>query len=171
MRYFLDTEFHDAGRDGLQLISIALVRQDGGKEFYAVSSEFDPEMCHSWVKLNVLPKLTGVPVPDTRDNIRKALEAFIGQDGESPEFWGYFADYDWVLFCQLWGRMLDLPKGWPHLCFDLRQEMARWGLTKDNFPPQDRATQHHALHDARWERDAWMLLQRQPPSRVHMRWL
>lgn len=37
------------------------------------------------------------------------------------EFYGYYADYDWVLFCSLFGRMIDLPKGFPMYCRDLKQ--------------------------------------------------
>lgn len=37
------------------------------------------------------------------------------------EFYGYYADYDWVLFCSLFGRMIDLPKGFPMYCKDLKQ--------------------------------------------------
>lgn len=40
-----------------------------------------------------------------------------------PEFYGYFSDYDWVLFCSLFGRMIDLPKGFPYYCIDLKQTM------------------------------------------------
>jgi hypothetical protein len=38
-----------------------------------------------------------------------------------PEFYGYFADYDWVVFCSLYGTMMDLPKGFPKYCRDLKQ--------------------------------------------------
>ncbi len=38
-----------------------------------------------------------------------------------PEFWAYYADYDWVVFCQLFGTMMDLPKGFPMYCLDLKQ--------------------------------------------------
>lgn len=38
-----------------------------------------------------------------------------------PEFYAYFADYDWVVFCWLFGRMLDLPKNFPYYCRDLKQ--------------------------------------------------
>lgn len=38
-------------------------------------------------------------------------------------FYGYFSDYDWVVFCQLFGRMVDLPKGFPMYCIDLKQEL------------------------------------------------
>jgi len=38
-----------------------------------------------------------------------------------PEFYAYYADYDWVVFCWLFGRMIDLPKGFPWYCKDLKQ--------------------------------------------------
>jgi hypothetical protein len=37
------------------------------------------------------------------------------------EFYGYYADYDWVAFCWLFGKMIDLPKGFPTYCVDLKQ--------------------------------------------------
>lgn len=40
-----------------------------------------------------------------------------------PEFYAYYADYDWVVFCWLFGRMIDLPKGFPKYCIDLKQVM------------------------------------------------
>lgn len=40
-----------------------------------------------------------------------------------PEFYAYYADYDWVLFCSLFGRMIDLPKGFPMYCIDLKQTL------------------------------------------------
>lgn len=39
------------------------------------------------------------------------------------EFYGYYADYDWVVFCWLFGKMKDLPKGFPMYCIDLKQEI------------------------------------------------
>ena len=30
-----------------------------------------------------------------------------------PEFWGYYSDYDWVVTAQMFGTMMDIPKGWP----------------------------------------------------------
>ncbi len=38
-----------------------------------------------------------------------------------PEFYAYYAGYDWVAFCTLYGRMIDLPKGMPMYCRDLKQ--------------------------------------------------
>ena len=39
----------------------------------------------------------------------------------TPEFYAYYADYDWVVFCWLFGRMIDLPEGFPMYCRDLKQ--------------------------------------------------
>ncbi len=41
--------------------------------------------------------------------------------GTLPEFYGYYADYDWVVFCWLFGKMIDLPNGFPMYCIDLKQ--------------------------------------------------
>ena len=38
-----------------------------------------------------------------------------------PEFYGYYSDYDWVVFCWLFGKMIDLPKGFPMVCYDIKQ--------------------------------------------------
>lgn len=36
-------------------------------------------------------------------------------------FYGYYSSYDWVNFCWLFGKMIDLPKGFPMHCNDLKQ--------------------------------------------------
>lgn len=148
MRYYLDTEFIE--KPGvLQLISLGVACEDG-RTFYAVTSEYDINQASDWVFEHVLPKLGKGP-RETRAAIRGRLLEFIGDT--SPEFWGYFADYDWVVFCWLFGAMIDLPKGWPMFCRDLKQEMARLGITKDDLPPQP-SDAHNALADAQWIRHA-----------------
>jgi len=157
VRWFLDTEFNEDGRT-IELISIALVREDGGF-LYAVSKEFDPERCNDWVKANVLPKL---PPRDshfwmTRAQIANDVQLALLHPLEGkPEIWGYFADYDWVALCQLYGRMVDLPKGFPFWCRDLKQLMQERGIEKADLPPEDPASEHDALADARWIRTAYL---------------
>jgi hypothetical protein len=74
-----------------------------------------------------------------------------------PEFYAYYASYDWVVFCQLFGRMLDLPKGFPMYCKDLKQIMDDKGLDKEwkrlNCP--DPYAEHNALIDAKWNLDLY----------------
>ncbi len=61
MRFFYDCEFIEDGRT-IDLVSIGVVGEDG-REFYAVSTEFDPTRAGPWVRSNVLPKL---PSPGAR---------------------------------------------------------------------------------------------------------
>jgi len=156
MRYFLDTEFNEDGH-AIELISIAVVAEDG-REFYAVSADFEPKKCNPWVVDNVLPKLPDRWTWRTRAAIREDLLAFVDAGGSKPEFWAYYADYDWVALCQLFGRMIDLPKGWPMWCRDLKQLMQERHVEKDapGMPPQENL--HDALADARWVRDAWKVV-------------
>lgn len=55
MRYFLDTEYDGFGGP---LISLALVPEDGGEEFYVV---LDQPVSDPWVKRHVEPYLEHVP--------------------------------------------------------------------------------------------------------------
>lgn len=74
------------------------------------------------------------------------------KDGR-PEFWAYYADYDWVAFCWLFGRMVDLPSTFPKFCIDLKQWNVQLG---ERELPAMTGKEHNALHDARWLRDCWV---------------
>lgn len=52
--------------------------------------------------------------------VKELLEYSLPQI-ETPQFYGYFADYDWVAFCWLFGKMIDLPSGFQMYCIDLKQ--------------------------------------------------
>ncbi len=153
MRIFFDTEFDENGRT-IELISIGLVRDDG-KTYYAVSRDFDPLHCNDWVKANVLPHLppAGDPEWKPRAQIRDEVLAFVMEGDERPEFWAYFSDYDWVVFCQLWGRMVDLPPLFPKYCLDLKQVMWAAGVSRRDLP-EATGRPHHALDDARWNQSS-----------------
>lgn len=145
-RYFLDTEFIERPHT-IDLISIGLVRDDG-RELYAESSEVDWSQASPWVLDNVRPHLTGPVMP--RAEIARQVREF-APPAERPEFWGYYADYDWVVFCWLFGTMMDLPDGYPMFCHDLKQWASQLGV--DSLPEQA-DVEHHALADARWNRTA-----------------
>lgn len=152
MKYFMDTEFSARGRrHPIELISIGIVAEDG-REFYRISNGFDWNRVNPWVHDNVLPLLEGHP-DFTVPEIVAAVREFIGED--KPEFWGYYADYDWVVFCQMFGTMMDLPKGWPMYCRDIKQWCDQFGNPK--LPAQS-STEHNALNDARWNKLAWDFL-------------
>ncbi len=147
MRYFYDTEFIEDGRT-IELISIGVVAEDG-REYYAVSTEFDPERAGSWVRANVLPKL---PPPSSqlwrsRRQIRADLEEFLRVDGPDPiELWAWIGAYDHVALCQLWGTMPELPRALPRFTRELRQLWEDRGSPR--IPPRS-ADAHDALVDAR----------------------
>jgi hypothetical protein len=153
MNYYLDTEFAENGKT-IDLISIAIVRADG-LEYYAESMQFDAQACNEWVKRYVLPHLGPPNKRLTRAVIAKQVQDFLLSHPISgkPKVYGYFADYDWVALCQLFGTMMQLPKGLPMYCRDLKQILDERELGKDwvaKHCPQPEAEEHHALNDARW---------------------
>lgn len=63
-----------------------------------------------------------------------------------PELWAWYGAYDHVVLCQLWGRMIDVPKGVPMWTNDLKQEVMRRG---NPTMPKQVDGEHNALADAR----------------------
>ena len=168
MRYFMDSEFIE---DGITIdpISIAIVAEDG-RELYFQNAECDFSKASDWVVANVLPHLegdyktcTGSDRWKTKKAIAISIVRFLGwfeqephfEEGWKPEFWGYYADYDWVLFAQLFGKMIDLPKGFPMYCHDLKQTVDELGNPR---LPAQASSEHNALADARWVRDSYLWL-------------
>ena len=148
-RLWFDTEFIDDGRT-IDLLSIGVIRDDG-ESFYAEPAEADRQQASPWVRENVLPHLTGPVLP--RAEIASQLVAFAGSE---PEWWAYFAAYDWVSLCQLYGPMIHLPDGWPFYCRDVQQFADQLHIDLEaELPPPTIA--HNALRDAEWTRDAWKL--------------
>lgn len=81
---------------------------------------------------------------------------------EQREFWAYYADYDWVALCQLFGTMVQLPKGFPQFCMDLKQLSVMKGSPRHSVQDGDL---HHALADARWNAELYAFLMAQTPGR------
>jgi len=150
MKYFFDTEFIEDGKT-IDLISIGIIGENG-KKYYAISSEFDESKANQWVKDNVISKLDNTP-RKTRKQISSEILKFVG---ENPEFWAYYADYDWVVLCQLYGRMIDLPKGWPMYCRDLKQLIDDRG--NPEIKKQNESEEHNALNDAQWVYETYVAL-------------
>lgn len=86
------------------------------------------------------------------------------------EFYAYYGNYDWVVFCWLFGRMIDLPKGFPMYQKDIKQMLddkvdyvTKYRIPNKgfddslsfiksmlNYPTQDNI--HNALDDALWNK-------------------
>jgi hypothetical protein len=163
MKYFIDTEFIERGsRHPIELISIGIVAEDG-REFYTISSEFNPEHASQWVKDNVITKLGDYEgLTASLSQISEAIQEFCDPSKyDKPEFWGYYCDYDWVVFCQTFGTMMDLPKGWPMYCNDIKQLCKSLG---DPSLPQQGKGEHSAIADALWNVEAYNFLMALPIS-------
>jgi hypothetical protein len=158
VRFFYDCEFIEDGRT-IELVSIGVV-DETGREFYAVSTEFDPGRAIDWVRRNVLDKLPppADPAWRSRARIRDDLLAFLEQPGEEIELWAWMASYDHVVLAQLWGDMRALPRSIPRFTHELRQTWEDAGSPALPPAPPD---QHDALADARHNLQRWRALRAQ----------
>lgn len=158
MRYFYDCEFIEDGRT-IDLVSIAAVAEDG-REFYAVSTEFNPDRAGKWVRANVLPKL---PSPSSqvwrsRARIRdELLDFLLAPDGSAVELWAWVGAYDHVALCQLWGPMTALPLQVPRFTREIKQLWEAAGRPPLPAAPDDA---HDALADARHNRSRYLAISR-----------
>lgn len=153
LRYFFDCEFIDTGAT-LELLSLAVVCEDG-REFYAVNSEADHSHASPWVHQNVLPHLGDGPHMTRREIAVNLFAFFSNVMVKAPELWGWYGAYDWVLFCQLFGPMIHLPKHLPQFPMDLKQLALMLG---NPTLPKQKTTLHNALEDARWNREVFYFL-------------
>lgn len=155
MKYWFDTEFVEDGRT-IELISIGMVAEDG-RELYCQNINCDLSLASAWVLENVIPHLSKDLGWLSHHNIGLKIIDFCDPSKYGkPEFWAYYADYDWVVMCQLFGTMMELPEGWPKYCKDIKQLCDDKGNPK--LPKKNNA-EHHALADARWNKLAWNFLQ------------
>lgn len=175
MKYFFDTEFIEHAT-GIQLVSIGILAEDG-RTFYAESCSFDERLADSWVKENVLKRLRlsmsylkdtvnyddemrGIcEVYGSESFIKEQLLTFFKYD-ETPEFYAYYASYDWVVFARIFGRLIEKPEHFPMWVIDLKQMMWERGLTKEwkQEVCPDPEGEHNALVDAQWNKKLYKLI-------------
>ena len=94
----------------------------------------------------------------TRAQIRQELLTFF-QPGAGFELWGWCSGYDFVVFCQLFGPMMDFPPGYPHYIRDFQYLLDERGISDEEVPPQE-AGRHNALADARYLKNLWEIILR-----------
>lgn len=167
-KYWFDTEFMENGSD-IELLSIGVVCEDG-REYYSENMDAVLSNANTWVKDNVLPHLWQFNPTKyfnelwqhtegglrTRAQIAGELLKFTNHGQYPAEFWAYYGDYDWVVLCQLYGTMMDLPGSWPKFAMDVKQLCVSLG---NPTLPKQSSTEHNALYDARWTKDAYDFLQ------------
>jgi hypothetical protein len=99
--------------------------------------------------------------PKIIDFVWNQFTPVLGREKIKPEFWAYYADYDWVVFCQLFGSMIDLPQGFPMYCRDIKQKadeveeyLQREHDANFRLRLPKQMGEHNALADAQWNRKA-----------------
>ena len=157
MRFFYDCEFIEDGLT-VELVSIGVVDEDG-REFYAVSTDFDPARANDWVRKHVLEQLPSPSSPAWRPRtaIRDDLLTFLTESAGKIELWAWMAAYDHVCLAQLWGDMRALARQIPRFTHDLRQRWEDAGSPPMPPAPHD---QHDALADARHNLARWRAIER-----------
>lgn len=111
----------------------------GHKAFFAVDPE-DPRV---------------VPLRLMRRRVRDFIQEVAGEGYRDPELWAWYAAYDHVCLGQLFGRMIDIPKGVPWYTNDIRTLKALAGPTARATEPVQEAGAHNALEDARHNRNLY----------------
>jgi hypothetical protein len=188
MKYFLDTEFIEDGKT-IDLLSIAIVSEDGRSFYrqnreadFTKASDWVwrnvyPHLQHfslrgqrscqdryrtydSGLGRDEVAGCADDCPWRTKRNIGLDVMDFCNQEKYGkPEFWGYYSAYDWVAFCQLFGAMVALPKGYPMFCRDLIQWCKQLG--NPELPKQGK-DEHSALLDAHWNKKVWEFLNTVP---------
>lgn len=171
MKYTYDFEFIEDGKT-IEPISMGMVNMDKGWELYLVFNDFDTRKvaASNWLMENVMPSIQhetlvtadfqGKPLvrdllitdPNsvTKEEGRERLLEFVWDDvahGGEVEWWNWYGAYDHVALCQLFGRMIDLPKGFPMYSNDIKQLHKRAGYCQ---MPKQPSGLHNALEDARF---------------------
>ena len=158
MKYFYDTEFYEDG-ERIHLISIGIVAEDG-RELYLENTDFDWDIVPEghWLWENVYPHLQGRDAGRaSKSVIAIAVKQFIcgnADDFTSNKLYGYYVAYDHVVLAQLFGRLVDMPRGMPWFSFDLQQMIASdpHRLGNATGAVSHNGTEHNALVDARWNK-------------------
>lgn len=153
MRIYIDSEFMEDGKVIIPL-SLAAVAENGDA-WYGVFLDSDRNEANEFVRENVLPYLDNIPL-EVRNDVVSLIEChgdkkqvadsflnWVKSFGEPPEFWANYGAYDWVLVCQMYGPMKDLPDGWPMFCRDIQQEKTN----PTQWLPRARVP-HNCLSDA-----------------------
>lgn len=72
------------------------------------------------------------------------------------ELIGFMSAYDHVALCWLFGKMIDLPKGFPYLTYDIQQLIVENNIDKKQLLKEvPQINNHNALQDALWNKNAF----------------
>lgn len=162
-KLFFDCEFTGLHQN-TTLISIGFVSEND-KTFYAEFNDFDSTQLDEWLKENVIKHLkfndyfqklietkNDISYKSNTKNITKKLTKWLEQFGEI-EIFSDCLSYDWVLFCQLFGGALNIPKNVYYIPFDICTMFKMKGIdpdiSREEFSEtKDSIEKHNSLFDA-----------------------
>lgn len=172
IKIFFDTEFTGLHQN-TTLISIGAV-SDTGETFYAEFDDFDYTQVDVWIEENVINNLffygTGTKGCNNCSTqyagTRQAkTEAFGNTEFikdclsewlisfHDVEMWSDCLSYDWVLFNELFGGAMYIPRGIYYVPFDVCTMFKLCGvdpdISREEFVGISTDEKHNALHDAK----------------------
>jgi DNA polymerase III alpha subunit (gram-positive type) len=150
---FMDGEFAKLKANGIDLISIALIKPNG-EELY-LELEYDCEI-DPWVKENVLPYLTSNKV--SKENAVQQIREFVGLN--KPTLIAHINAFDWMGICNLFDAnspeqiQSNLPFSWIPIDFEsILFYRGLGGISLSNvakrFDIEIVGNNHNALYDTR----------------------
>jgi hypothetical protein len=170
-RIFYDSEFTGLHQFST-LISVGFSGASG-LEFYAEFADYERAQCDGWIMANVLPHTRWLKRGETGPRqeiegeatlclgdsafVRERLREWLAQFS-AVEIWADCPAWDWVLFCQLFGGALNIPRHIFYIPHDLATLFACKGFSADapraqfaglNDGAEDSDRSHNALWDAR----------------------
>lgn len=79
----------------------------------------------------------------------QCVEAWLNEN--ELRFYADYGSYDWVVFCSIFGKMMDLPAGFPMFVRDIQQILSEKGIGEMELVANAvaREDEHLALGDAR----------------------
>ncbi|MBM2886493.1 hypothetical protein JFK97_19060 [Chromobacterium phragmitis] len=156
MLLFLDTEYTGLGQEAPRLISLALVAEDGSREWYAELAEgWTVDDCAEFVKREVLPHLTGprLTLAEARASLRDWMASAPRRCVAACD-----AARDFQFLLELLG---ECPDNLEPTRFDLAPliDTNAYHRAVENYHVTYDRPWHHALYDARSYRLGWLASQ------------
>jgi hypothetical protein len=149
---FLDTEYTSSEQREPNLISLALVAEDGKRELYLELADWTLQECNSFVIAEVIPLLSGPALSTER--ARASAREWLNGSPRKVQI-ACDSERDWQLLLKLLGT--PLPPNLAASYFDLRPlvDTTIYHRTVVAFYDNN-SRAHHALFDARAYRTGWL---------------
>jgi len=165
-KVFFDCEFTGLYQD-TSLISIGFIAESG-ETFYAELTDYNLVDLVDWIQVNVIDNLLfndcniefthidhinkTTEIKGDNDSLKIELLSWLEKLGD-VEMWSDLYAYDWVLFNNIFGGAMDIPKNVYYIPFDICTQFKLAGIDPDINREEfsgmkEGARKHNALWDA-----------------------